>query len=931
MSEARERDVPAEDAPFAVARVLERGAWRGPSAYGRLPMVRFMLDLGTLEAWPSDRLPNFTDRLLGVLPSLQEHGCSYRKTGGFVRRLREGTWFGHVSEHVALELQSLAGQQTFKGKTRSVRGKPGVYNVMYGYREEAVGFMAGRLALQLLEILLPSEFQGIEGLDRLYADPREPALTEPFEIEAALEALKRLARRSGFGPSTRSLVQEAERRGIPVMRLDDQSFVQLGWGRRQERLRASMTGRTSHIAVENAGHKHVTRALLLDAGLPAPRGEVVRTAEEAAKAARTLKFPVVTKPLDGNHGRGVSVGLDTAEAVQRGFELAQRHSPRVIVEEMLQGHDHRVLVVGGEVVAVAERIPAHVIGDGSSTIAELVAITNRDVRRGEGHETVMTRIRIDDHVRDVLARSGMTPESTPALGVSVQLRDTANLSTGGTAVDRTDEIHPENAMIARRAANTIGLDVAGIDFLVPDIRKSVRETGHGGIVEVNAAPGFRMHLHPSEGRPRNVARPVLDMLYPRGSQSRIPIIAITGTNGKSTTCRMVGRIFRATGATVGMTSTSGIYLNEERIAALDASGPKSARLVLREQTVDVAVLETARGGILREGLGFDRCDAGAVLNVDADHLGVKGMDTVEDLAWVKAVVVESVARDGVSVLNADDRLTVGMNRRSGGRTAWFSLCGGDGQMPDFVRRHVALGGMAVVREPGAFGGEIVIWDHGDRLPLMSAGEIPATLRGAAEFNVANALAAVALAYGQGIAPPMIRMALASFASTFEQVPGRLNVFDGHAFRVILDYAHNPAGLLALGKVIASMRPQYRRVIAVVSTPGDRRDEDIREVGRIAAEIFDELVFREAPDGRGRPEGDILRLLTEGAVAGGAGRQRIHPRVHEREAVDTALRGASPGDLVVLLPTEVEETWREVIEFDGRHVNLDDGKSRQVTE
>lgn len=900
------------------ARVLERGAWRGPHIWGREPMVRFMLDLGALEEWPSDRLPNFNDRLIAALPSLEEHGCSYRVTGGFIRRLREGTWFGHVAEHVALELQSLAGHQVGKGKTRSVKGKPGVYNVMYGYREEAVAFLAGRLALELLESLLPPELQGVERLDRLYEIKARSDPGAPFDLDAALELLRRTARRSGLGPSTRSLVNEAERRDIPVLRLDEQSFVQLGWGSKQERLRASMTGRTSHIAVENAGDKNFTRQLLLDAGLPAPRGEVVRTVEDAVKLARRLRYPVVTKPLDGNHGRGVSVGLASEEEVERGFELAARHGTRVIVEEMLQGHDHRVLVVDGEVVSVAERVPAQVIGDGVSTIAQLVELVNADPRRGDGHENVMTRIKVDDHVRDVLARDGLTEESVPELGRVVTLRDTANLSTGGTAVDRTDVIHPENATIARRAADVIGLDVAGIDFLAPDISKSVRDTGHGGIVEVNAAPGFRMHLQPSEGRGRNVARPVIDMLFPRGEDGRIPIIAVTGTNGKSTTCRMVGRIFRQTGATVGMTSTSGVYLNEERIAAVDASGPKSARMVLREPTVDVAVLETARGGILREGLGFDRCDVGAVLNVDADHLGLKGIDTVEDLAWVKGVVAENVARDGVGVLNHDQRLTRRM--KTPGRKAYFSLEGGEA-MHEHLRRHINLGGLAVVREPGAHGGEIVIWDHGDRLPLMSAGDIPATLRGAAEFNVGNALAAVAMAYGHGVAAPVIRTALSTFASTFEQTPGRLNVFDGHPFRVILDYAHNPAGLTALGKVVTAMRPQHRRVIGMVSMPGDRRDQDIVEMGALSAGIFDDLVFREGPDLRGRADGEVVGLLREGAIEGGATSDRIHLRPLEFDGVAAALAGAEPGDLVVIMPTSVEEVWAQILAFDGRHEPL----------
>jgi cyanophycin synthetase len=538
---------------------------------------------------------------------------------------------------------------------------------------------------------------------------------------------------------------------------------------------------------------------------------------------------------------------------------------------------------------------------------------NRDPRRGEGHENVMTRIKINDHALGVLAKAGLSPQSVPDPGQVVYLCDTANLSTGGTAVDRTDDIHPDNALIARRAARAIGLDVAGIDFIAPDIARSVRETG-GGIIEVNAAPGFRMHLQPSEGRARNVARAVIDMLFPRGAPTRIPILAITGTNGKSTTSRMIGHILRTHGLNVGLTSTTGIYVNGERVVEADASGPWSARAVLRDPCVDVAVLETARGGILREGLGFSECDIGLVTNVQPDHLGLKGIDTLEDLGWVKSVVVEAVHRNGTSILNADDPIAVGMRRRAGGRIAYFSLRGG-ADMPDFLREHIEDGGLAVVREPGSVpGGEIVIHDEGDAIHLMRAAEIPATLDGLAEFNVQNALGAIAMAHAQGVPVNVIRMALSTYTTSFEQNPGRLNVFDGHGFRVILDYAHNPAGLKALGDLILKMRPRHRRVIGMINIPGDRRDEDMREMGALAARYFDEIIFREDPARRGRKPGEIVTLLAEGALSAGFPEQRITRILDEDEAAKLCLQRAQPGDLVVLTPTDVEAMWRQVLDF-----------------
>jgi cyanophycin synthetase len=894
-------------------RVIERGVYRGPHLYSLTPMIRIKLDLGSLEEWPSNRLPGFTERLLALLPGLHQHGCSFHEPGGFVRRLEEGTWLGHVAEHIAIELQSMTGARVTRGKTRSVKGEPGVYNVMYTYREEDVGLLAGRLALQLVDSLLPQELQGVRGLDRVYKDEDEPALRAEFDLQAALKALRYVNRRKALGPTTQSLVHEAERRGIPVMRLDDQSLVQLGTGRYQKRIRASITSLTPSIATDAASDKDLTKSLLSDAGLPVPKGDVVRNAEDAVRAAERLGYPVVVKPLDGNHGRGVSIDLSTPEEVTQAFEEAARHGRRVIVENFFKGRDHRILIINGEVVAVAERVPAHVVGDGQRSIAALVDEVNQDPRRGEGHENVMTRITIGDHARGVLAKSGLSPESVPELGQVVYLCDTANLSTGGTAVDRTDDIHPDNALIARRAARAIGLDVAGIDFIAPDITRSVHETG-GGIIEVNAAPGFRMHLQPSEGRPRNVARPVIDMLFPRGTPTRIPILAITGTNGKSTTSRMVGHILRAHGLNVGLTSTTGIYVNGDRVVEADASGPWSARVVLRDPTVDVAVLETARGGILREGLGFPECDVGLVTNIQPDHLGLKGIDTIEDLAWVKSVVVESVHRNGTSILNADDPMVVGMRRRAGGRICYFSLHGG-ADMPDFLREHIEDGGLAVVREPGrADGGEIVIHDDGDTLHLMRAAEIPATLDGLAEFNVQNALGAVAMAYAQGVPLNTIRMALSTYTTSFEHSPGRLNVFDGHGFRVILDYAHNPAGLRALGDLILKMKPRHRRVIGMINIPGDRRDDDMREMGALATRYFDDIIFREDPARRGRRPGEIVGLLAEGALAAGFPEERISRILDEDEAADLCLRMAQPGDLVVLTPTDVEAMWRQVLDF-----------------
>lgn len=888
---------------MTVARILERAIYRGPHLYSHTPMIRARVDLGAWQDWPTNRLPGFAEALVEALPGLAGHGCSFGQPGGLLRRLNGGTRLGHVAEHVALELQSEAGAAVTRGKTRSVRGRPGVYDVLWAYEDEATGLLAGRLAFEVVEALLPPELRGVGGLDRL-----APAAAEPG-LDGARSAMARARRAAALGPSTAALADEARRRGIPVERLNEASLIRLGWGARQARLRATISDRSSLIAVETAGNKDLTRRMLIAGGVPVPRGRVVVDADDAVVEAARLGGAVVVKPLDANHGRGVTTGLTGADAVRRAFEGARAHSRRVVVEEMLAGRDHRILVVGGRVEAVARREPAQVVGDGTATVAELVAAVNADPRRGRGHASVLTRIRLDDAARARLEALGLDEASVPAAGEVVTLRATANLSTGGTAADCTDAIHPDNAAIARRAAAIIGLDIAGIDFIAPDIERSVRETG-GGVIEVNAAPGLRMHLAPSEGRARDVARPIVAGLIAPGTRGRIPVVAITGTNGKSTTARMVTHILKQAGLMVGLTTTGGVYIGDERVHDGDATGPRSARLVLADPTVEVAVLETARGGLLREGLAFDRCDVGCVLNVAPDHLGVAGVETLEDLARVKAVVARTVARRGIAVLNADDPLVARMARRAGGRPAFFSMRGGEA-MRRRLRAHVEAGGLAAVREPD---GALVIHERGAREHLIDEADIPATVDGLAQFNTANALAAALCARGVGIASATVRNALVTFGSTFALNPGRLNMTDVGGRRVILDYAHNPAGVAALAELVAKLRPRYATALGLLCIPGDRRDEDIREVGAIGARTFDRLYFREEPGRRQRRPGELARLLVEGATGAGFDLARITVAPHERDAIDAALADARPGDLVVMTVTEVEESWARVHAF-----------------
>jgi cyanophycin synthetase len=881
-------------------RVVETRVYRGPNPYGYRPVIRVTLDLEELEEYPSDTLPNFNERLVELIPTLQEHGCSYGEPGGFIRRLHEGTWIGHIVEHIAIELQCLAGTEVTYGKTRSVPDQTGVYYVVYSFIEEQVGLEAGELAMSLVRSLLPENLpSALQGEER-----------SAFDYARERDALISRAQDIVLGPTTQSLVTEAKKRDIPAIRLDTQSLVQLGYGKYQQRIRAAVTGRTSNIAVETASDKELTIKLLRDVGIPTPRHILVRSEEGAIAAAERLGFPLVTKPLDVSHGRGISLNLRSLDEVRRGFAIANEYTSSVLVETFLTGKDYRVLVINHEVVAVAERVPAHVVGDGEHTIRELIDIVNSDPRRGFGHEKVLTKIKIGHQAEVLLQQASYTLDTVLPAGQQFFLASTANLSTGGTAIDRTNEIDYETREIARRAAMVIGLDIAGIDIITPDISKPLREVG-GGIVEVNAGPGFRMHLQPSYGTPRNVARQVVDMLFPRGTPSRVPIVAITGTNGKTTTSRMVAHILKMRGERVGLTTTDGIYIDGQLYMRGDMTGPWSARTILKDPSVDSAVLETARGGILREGLGYDRCDVGAVLNIASDHLGLRGVNSLEDLAEIKSLVLEVVRDDGASVLNADDPLVVAMAKRASGRLVYWTMHGGD-TASDLVKEHIAKGGLAVVLQPGVNGEMIAIYDGEQYIPLLWTHLIPATLEGKARHNVANALAATAIAYARGVHVENIKQGLRTFTTSFYQAPGRLNVFDEHPFRVLVDYGHNPAAFNAMKDLVQRLRPSYKRVIGMVAAPGDRRDQDIREVGAIAGTMFDHLILKEDDDRRGRPAGGIAALLHEGARGVGMDGANIEAVLDELDATRHALSLAQPGDLVVLFADNITGVWKEVI-------------------
>ncbi|MBD2460473.1 cyanophycin synthetase [Oscillatoria sp. FACHB-1407] len=859
-------------------KILKTQTLRGPNYWSirHHKVVVMRLDLEDLAERPSNQIPGFYEGLVEVLPSLVEHYCSPGCRGGFLSRVQEGTMMGHIAEHVALELQTLAGMTVGFGRTRET-STPGVYQVVIEYQDEQAGRYAARAAVRLCQSIVDTGHYPLNELEQDLKDLRE------FAVDAAL------------GPSTENIIKAAELRGIPWMPLSTRALIQLGHGAYQKRIQASLTSSTGILGVELASDKEGTKRLLRDAGVPVPRGTVIYYLDELEQAIDDVGgFPIVIKPLDGNHGRGITINITSWDLAEEAYDAAKAESrtKAVIVERYYTGQDHRILVVNGKVVAVAERVPAHVIGDGKSTISQLIDETNQDPRRGEGHDNVLTQIELDRTSFQLLERQSYTLDTVLPIGQICYLKATANLSTGGIAVDRTDDIHPENIWIAERVAKIIGLDIAGLDVVTSDISRPLRETD-GVIVEVNAAPGLRMHFCPSEGIPRNVGEAIVDMLFPPGAPTRVPIVAITGTNGKTTTTRLIAHIFRQTRQVVGYTTTDGIYIGDYLVERGDTTGPQSAQVILQDPTVEVAVLETARGGILRSGLGFTQCDVGVVLNVAADHLGIGDIDTVEELAHLKSVVVESARPNGYAILNADDPLVVAMAKRVKAQIAYFSM------NPDneVVRTHAHQGGLAAVYENGYL--SILKGDW--TLRIEQAVNLPLTMGGRAPFMIANALAASLAAFAQGIRIEDIRTALNTFQASVNQTPGRMNLFNLGNYHALVDYAHNPHSYEALGAFIRNWQGEH---IGVVGGPGDRRDEDFITLGRLSAAIFDRIVVKEDNDTRGRTRGEAAELIVRGI-------QQIQPNLRyevildETTAVNTALDSAPQGSLVVILPESVD--------------------------
>lgn len=862
---------------------MEIRALRGANYYSLTPVVYMQLDLGELETRPSNTIPNFKENLHTILPSMIEHRCSPGTRGGFYERLETGTWAGHIVEHVAIELQCLAGTPVSYGKTYTMKDR-GIYDVVYSYQDEEVGITAGRFAVKIVNALVRQKLTAIAPI---------------------VERLKKIRERNSLGPSTQAIISEAENRGIPVIKLNEDSLFQLGHGVHQRRMQATMACSTSAIAMDIAADKKVTKDLLQKMGIPVPRGILVNTYRKVLEAAEHIGFPITIKPLNGNFGRGISTNLFESDDLEAALKRAQKISSTILVEEYLSGNDYRFLVIDGKFVAAARREPAAVVGDGTSTIQQLIDKVNSNSNRGDCHEKFLTKIKVDEISHRLLALKDYTLDTVLTEGEVFHLQAAANLSAGGTAVDVTDELHPSTKAIAERVARIIGLDIIGIDAIIKD-HKLPLDDRNGGIIEVNAAPGFRMHLSPSEGKPRNVAGAVLDMLFPEDRESTIPIVAITGTNGKTTTARLISHMLGRRGKRVGMTSTDGVEIGNETVLKGDYSGPEGAEVVFRDPTVDYAVLEVARGGILRRGLGYKNSDVAIITNISNDHLGEGHIDSLEALARLKGTVTESVKETGYAVLNADDKHVLYFKERTPGNAILYSVKPNN----SIIQQHLQEGNAAVVIRND----EIVIQKFDEIVPIAGVNEVPLTLKGAAEFNTSNVLAAIAAGYALGLYEQEIRAGIISFNPSLAQSPGRVNIIDMGFFKVMIDYGHNPGAIEATGKMLPQLASG--RKIRTADGTGNRRSEDIIEFGKAIGSFYDHVIVTDTHPWD-RKVGETAELVKTGVLEAGLPEDKVEVIIDDRKAIARALEMAQPDDLIVLQANDVHQIINDVLAYKER--------------
>ncbi len=868
-------------------KILNKKILRGPNYWSnyRKKLIDMLLDIEEFEFKPTNQIKGFSKRIKEVLPTLYFHGCSYKSDGGLFKRIEEGTWAGHVIEHIALEIQSLAGSKVGFGRTRSSH-KEGVYHVVFSYEEEEAGLYTADASVEIFIDI--SNGISINEIRK--------------KIANHISQIKYLVSQSKLGPSTNSIVKEAIKRDIPVIRLDKDSYVQLGYGIKQKRIQATITSKTSYIAVELACDKYDTKRILEDAGVPVPASKLITEINELKSAVEEIGFPVAVKPLDSSKGKGVTVNINNFDLAKKAFTEAKKYSDYVMVEKTLHGKDFRSLVINHKFVAAAERIPAHVIGNGENTISELVDFVNLDPSRGMDHENFLSKINIDENTIQLLQTRNLTLDSVLPDGEICYLKTTANLSTGGTAIDRTEEVHPQNILLFERISKIINLDIAGIDIIAEDLSIPLTNN-NGGIIEVNASPGFRMHLSPTLGKRRNVGKHVLKMLFPNEDNARIPVIAVTGTNGKTTTTRLISHIIKSTGKSVGYTTSDGIYINDLQISSGDNTGPISAQTILKDPSVEVAVLETARGGILRSGLGFDHSDIGIVLNVSEDHLGIDDIHSLKDMQRVKEVVARSVKENGFAILNADDPLVYEMINSIDGKPALFSMENNN----LILKEHIKIGGAAAFLKDD----KIYLTKENKKIFLCDVKEIPATFNGQADFMIQNVLAASLACFIHGIEIETIKKSLQTFSTAGNITPGRMNLIDIGNFKVLVDFAHNPAAFNALKRFIKKNGAQ--KVTGIFGGTGDRRNEDLIHLGKIAATMFTNIIIKEESYLRGRPQGEMFKLISLGI-------KETDPDIpvkfiqKEMDALNYALQNVEENELIVLLCDKIDIVLMELLQL-----------------